>query len=335
MSALSIFNEIQTTSCKDMIIHEPFLIREGSGVSTKYYGINNPAKKYLYNSIGIKSKLSNDLHNLDESIWRSIIDTKYNESEFSFDDQGAVILRGDIIEFLSSDSYDNFLTIFNKFILSLKSYEDSGILTSYFNEFKVVNLVFRKEEAVVIASLDFNNGWYSVHSGIFDEETFILFPNPEIETSSFNEFIILFNIEDTITSMKLLSDFHADKLGLDLEENLSLREIFDILKSLRCQISLDEEKFVSSIPGMSTDNSNIIVSFLNSFGSTFKSLKRLSYLRKTFRTGKISSGEMLRILSQEIGSESLNINGYLLANVSKMCSTEEFDRKVIKEEINK
>lgn len=333
MSFLGVFNEFQTISCEDMNIYEPFLLRGDKGINTKYYNMNNSSKQYLYNSIGIKSKLSNDLYNLDVPIWKSIIDSKYCESDFDFSNYKAIILRGEIIEFINEEnSEDLFEDLFNTFILSLKKYEDSGVLVSYFNEFKTMNLIFKKDKAIVIASLDFNNGWYSVHSGLYHDMTYILFPNAEIETNSFNEFIKLFKIDELMNIALAMSVQDVESLGFNFNTSLSLREVFDIIKNIRCLITLDEDNYVASISGMSTENSNIIVEFLNSFGSTFKSLKKLSFLRKVFRTGKLSSGLILKIISEEIGSEALNINGYTLANISKICSTEEFDKKIIEEE---
>lgn len=330
MSSLSIFNDFQVISMDGANLHEPLLLKYGSGLNSKFFNFNNSSKFKFYNSINLKPKLSSDLYNLDENLWNSVILSKL--SDFCFENYKLIIFRDKVIEIVDK-SFDNL--IFENFILSLKEYEDSEILTSYFNSFGILNLLFRKDKAIVVASLNFDNGWYSVHSGIIFNDTYILFPKANIETSSFNEFMILFKINDEIETACAMSCQDIESLGFDLDENLSLREVFDILKDMRCSISLDEEKFASSIAGMSTKNSEIIVSFMNSFGSTFKSLKKLSYLRKIFRTGKLSSGMILNIITEEIGSESLNISGYTLANVSKICSTEEFDKKVIEEETRK
>jgi len=333
MSHLSIFNEFNTISTKDMSISEPYLIKTGTGVNSTYFKMNGSTKYNVYSMIGLKPKLSGDLYNLDSAIWSSIIDSKINDSEFDFADYKAIIFRGSIVDIVEKSSYDE--SIFDKFVLSLKKFSDSKILTCFFNSFDTMNLVFKKDKALVIASMNFNTGWYSVHSGICLDTTYILFPNAEIETSSFIEFMIMFNIDEFIDSATAMSIQDIETLGFDLDVNLSLREVLDILKDTRCSISLDEENYVASISGMSTDNSKIIVDFLNSFGSTYKSLKKLSFLRKVFKTGKISPRIIMKILSEEIGSEALNIHGYTLAKVSRICSTEEFDKKIIEEEIRK
>ena len=41
---------------------------------------------------------------------------------------------------------------------------------------------------------------------------------------------------------------------------------------------------------------------------------------------------MLKMLAEELKSESLNVTADLIANISKMCDNNEFDKTVIEEE---
>lgn len=332
MSSLSILNEVEVASMGGMSIHEPALLKSGTGVESKYYDLNWYSKSVIYKELGIKSKLSADLFNLDEGIWSSVIQSKYNESELDFNDKKAIILRGSIIEVISNEAFDT--SLLETFLAKVRN----NVTESFINSFETLILIFKKDKALMIASLNLKGSWYSLHSGVINDDTYILFPKADIESSSFVEFMYQFNnsYEDFMNNTVNISNQDIKYLGFDLDENLSLREMYDIVfKNMRCAITLDEEGFIASISGMSTENSNILVNFFNSFGLTFKSLKKLSYLRKTFRTSKISSGIMLKIITQEIGSEALNVSGYTIANVCNICSTEEFDKKVIDEELRK
>lgn len=329
MSGIEILTEIDIHSMNEMALIEPSLLREGNGAVSKYYGLNRFSKSFIYSTIDIKSKLSSDLFNLDEAIWKTVIDSKISDSEEDFTDNYAVVFRGNIVDIVSDESDVN--DIINNFIeLSKESSK------SYFNSFGILNIVFEYSKSVIIASINFNSGWCSLHSGVINNGTYVIFSVPEIEANGIVLFMksVLDSFEEISNNLDEISNNDIKSLGFNFDEFLSLREVFDIMKAICCSVSLDEDKYAADIAGMSTNNSKIIVDFINSFGSTYKSLKKLSYLRKIFRTGSITSGMMMKILTDELQSEALNIDGYTFARISNICSTEEFDKKVVEEEIN-
>lgn len=342
MSGTSIFNELKLISFEGMKLVEPALIQQGEGISAKFYKLNKYSEDYIYTGLEFKSKQSKELFKIDPSIWRTIISQKieeqYRKSEdpdsctFSLDSCKGILFRDTIIDVYRNDIFNG--EKLEKFISDIIKFESNKELTATFNEFGNLNMVYKRGKGAVVVTLDFNKGKHKAYSGMnVDQETILLSQRPILESKSLSEFIILFMPEEQLSDSETISE-HDSKDSYKLDVPLSLREIFDVIKATKCKVEIDEEGYAASFSGFTTKNSGKLVDFLMSFHCPYKTLKTLPLLRKSFKTWKITSGEMLKILTEELKSESLNVTADLIANISKTCDNNEFDKTVIEEETN-
>lgn len=325
------FNVLQSISIKDMSdlnLCEPFLFNDSKSLS-KYYKLTNFSKREFYYSLDLKPRFVKELYSIDQGVFNTLIKSRINDLHFSKDEKKCVILNGDIVEIYDKSSNFDESCIY-KFINLI----EDKIIKSSFNRFGILNIVIKFNSEIKFMSMDLCNGYYSLHSGVMNNDCLVLFPREEFSSSSFSEFIIsmIYTLEEEDSSEDALINMQYCDI-INLNANLSLREVYDVIKSLKCTINKDEEGFISSISGLSTKNSLTVSNFINSFGMPYKTVKKVSFLRKALKSGNLTSKELLKILFEEIESESLNLSAHTFARICDICATNEFDREAIKQEI--
>lgn len=112
---------------------------------------------------------------------------------------------------------------------------------------------------------------------------------------------------------------------------LSLREVLDIIKIAKLDISLDDNGMVYGIVGI--DKTDELKEFLNSFDMPYKSLRKLTYLRKSLKYKDLTIDGMLNILTSEYMSPYNSVNAYLISYLMRIYYSQDSDRNIAETEL--
>lgn len=115
---------------------------------------------------------------------------------------------------------------------------------------------------------------------------------------------------------------------------ISAREILDLLKLISADVVLDDEGFVAYISNVIDRNSNDICKALNSFNIPYKSLKKLSPLRKCLKSDGISALDMMYMLTEEVlYSDNIDADGEALEYLQSLILGRSLDSMVVEDEL--
>jgi hypothetical protein len=107
---------------------------------------------------------------------------------------------------------------------------------------------------------------------------------------------------------------------------LSLREVLEVLKIVGVEVEANDEGAVASISGL--NDADKVVSFLQSFGIPFKSIKKLSNLRKSLKHNNLSLDSLLTSLSNDlIDFDRTNVIPSAVAYLMRIYSSREDDKE--------
>lgn len=315
---------------------EPSVIKYVDGTTYGYLTLNKEASKYIYSRLGMSPSVSRKIYNLDNDIWRDLIKMRFDSSETDIHDLSNYnyIINGSSIVAMTEmdlsqqmDKFDNFCED-----ISASYYvNDVGVL-----QLSTLTDIDDNFKSAVFVDMDILNGYYAMYSGVIYNDRIITIIKPIMETWTFEEFMSIVDIENEVSMSARMSENIKDLYDPGIADNMvmSVREVLEIIKRSKCDVTLDDDGFVSSIDGMSRESSIIITRFINSFKLPYKSLKKLGYLRKSLRYDSVTIDGMLEILSHEY-FQSNGVNASMISELLKIYDSMESDRNVLQAEIRK
>lgn len=332
---LSLFSFINEDM--DQYFNEPMSIRyTNDDGKSEIRLMNKEASSFIYNKLMIGAQLSKNLYGVNKDIWRSLINFRSDEKSFDITSFKYIVYGGVIISVCEDDVDPNYIlneaanVIFNnyKFEYNINNY---GVIRGIISDGSIGE---RNEMPALFVTMNMNSGAYFVHEGYKSESgDYIIYPRPSIESYNFCDFM------SQLSGIEVIFDgcqrvVTEDKSYPCVDEKLSVREVMDIFKSTKADVGLDENGFSSYIDGINAKDSDMLVSFFNSFKMPFKSLKKMKYIKKYFKYDHLTVGDMLGFLSRELMNTRLNITpsllGYFVANVMN----DDLDKKLVINEVS-
>lgn len=319
-----------------------------------YLELFGEARKYIYGNLKLSQSLSNQVWNISEKAWTEIISAKLvdendeptlelNKEDLSY----AIIGDNKLVSITESPTISSNWNKFSKIIEDLKTNCLINV-EDVFNEDDILQKIIITKEledkpylSLNIIELDFKWGYFVVYSGIKYKEDgiIVLSKKPSLIKQRLGEFLEALDLDNEISlsekmSLLVAKDFETSE---KLISKVSVRELLDILKFARVKIDFETDKGtegkVLKAVGLQDEDNERICEMLNSFKIPFKSLTKLSNLKKSFKQEDLNFYEILKILSRYVSNTVLNVNGRLLTVVAQALLSKDYDQAVIKTEI--
>lgn len=274
---------------------EPNLVEDTE--KNKYFSLFREAYKRIHWMLGFSYQMSRKIFNISEEIWEELVELtslSANEGEgFDINNYYGVFYKDFIVAIVE----DNIQEDINNFFKFIDSISESSIVTSNNIKLKAIIPAISEESSneeftpVMVIEMDYFTGYYCCFSGTYDGERILLNKKPILETSDIEEFV-QYNFE---YELKLLSSLgkSLDSYNRNLNHiPASMREVLDILDIIEADIRTNDEGMVVSISGI--ENSSFFMNFFNQFNIPFKSLKKMSWLRKSLKRDSLSVDDLVK-----------------------------------------
>lgn len=347
------FKRLDYPSLKIMNLKNPRLIepemidtdeatKKSEGFETTQVGMWNSGARALYRGIGISKQFSNKLFDISSDIWEAVVDMKSAEPKgdpkkpFVLADKVFVGDSGTLVDIIDEERAVevDFPALLEKFNNYMATSENVSSIRHICEGYNIVIADENKtdEEGMPVVTIDYNiiDGVYRVYSGAYKDGRLIITSKPvfeDIDLVKFLSFDLKYEFE---TSEKLyessLAMYEPDYTPL------SVREVLDVLNLVACDIQIDKEDggYVANINGLLDEGR--VTKFLNGFGYPFKTLKKMSYLRKSFKCDGLTTDDLLKILTRTY-FEGETVNSRAISRLLQISYSNTADRTVIKDEL--
>lgn len=324
-------------------------------VENTFLELFGESKKYIYGNLKLQQSLSNQVYKISDKAWNEIIAAKMvdenDEPTLELNkDELKYIITGDnnLVTITEAANIENNWNKFEKDITeNFANKEKIKVEDIYNEEIMLQRFLISKEiegkpySALNIIELDFKWGYFIVYSGIKynNDGVIVLMEKPSLIKQKLGEFLEALDLESEINLSEKMSPLIAQDFELSerLTSKISVRELLDIMKFAGMKVDFETDKGSEGkalkVIGIEESDSNKICETLNSFKIPFKSLSRMSYLKKSFKQDNLSFMEVLEMLSKYVYSMNLNVNGRLLTVVAQALLSKDYDQAVIKTEL--
>lgn len=315
---------------------EPMVFElKNKGEDPKFVTINKDIAREISRNLKISLQVSKKLYDISPSIWRDIVEMRSKSSDpeipdFNLNDYNIVMYNSFAISITRDSSLDKRIDVIEALINSF----NSEVLV---NEAGILQILLRDEDsdAIIMIDIDLINGLYSVFSGVMVNNLPIISSKPVIFESEFDKFLysgIDYEVKMAIKTAASMKNDYSEDVAKKI--HLSCREVLNILSTSKTKVLIsDSDGSVARILGF--EDPTMIIEFLNSFGMTFKSLKKLSPLRKSLRCNDITLDDMFKFLTEEYFSTHNNVNASVISHLLDIYYTRESDIDVASEEISR
>ena len=276
------------------------------------YKFNKEVEKTIYKGLQFSKTVSKKVYDIDVSIWNQVVDIRSNDSE------NLVLSNMNYLKYVPSLSIVSMTDIpsdmlYKHIMTILQSIDKFDRVDSNKNEFGVIRTVLYKsgDNTVLFVDIDTVDGRYELYTGKVVDGSILLFDNPSFSADNLCNFIIGLDLEREYNIAKQLP---FNEINLDVK--LSARELLDLIKVIKADISTDDEtELAASVSGMSRGNSDLLVNAINYFDMPYKSFKKMKYTRKCLKISNFTIEDVLRVLTQECMQSNINITGKVISAV--------------------
>ena len=185
--------------------------------------------------------------------------------------------------------------------------------------------------SVFLMDINPTKGIYTAYNGILTPEYLIVLSNPICHTKSFYEFMTTVDVENEIKmSDKMFGNIYtifADEVETS-NTKASLREVIDLLKKSKCEVTLDGKKKLASLSLVGSEN---LVKMINSYNMEYKPLIKQETLKNSLTYGDVKILEILEILTKNYMLGNNSICADTVANFLKPYYTNRTDRIITEE----
>jgi len=333
----------KTVKFRKVTLEEPCIIRcEEENGEENLYELQKDALKQIYEELNYTVQLSKKLFDLSRDIWIDLLEyrsTKGRVEKFDLTDYYYVIHNNETICSISKLDITEKISIFEATINSFPHTEFSNIqgvlqidLTASISEIEDNTLPIPK----MFFDLDLVNGTYKVYSGAEKDGRIIINSIPAIDEDNFTNFISS-NIAYEIKMTERLSKNIFNTYLVDVADSspLSVREVLNILKKAKIKPILSSDGAeIESFDGIGDlENQDCILDFLQSFGMPYKSLSKLSELKKCLKHDDFTIDDMLKFLTSEYLEVISGVNAEVIAYLLNLHFSRGSDVEVIKTEV--
>lgn len=310
------------------------------GENEKYVSLNKEIQREIYRNLGFSSQVSKRIYDISVDVWKDVVSLR---SQNTKDGTPLEIEKYSFVSF-GTDEDEIFVSIthskgiessIKKFEKMISDYE----CTYFVNRNGVLQVVIPiridDEDITPVLALDIDliNGLYRGYNGVVKQDgNIILSSKPSIQEATFDDFLSSGFEYELKMSAKLAksicSNYNRDEAS---KIHLSVKEVIDVLAKSKIDIITDPAGNIESIIG--TSYADKFRNFFNSFNMPFKSLKKLSLLRKSLKQNSLTLSDMVDIVSEEFFSDTNNCNGLVVSDLLKIYYSMEADSNVISEEL--
>lgn len=293
----------------------------------------------IYSNLGVSKNINSKLFKTDPLLWRQFINKiqSDNVEKFSIANQKYLYMQENAFSTAQEETKSRLISLID----SLENYECriiggslSHIIHVFCRDCAYETESFKMYPHAII-KID------TVH-GIFKYDV-----SYEVKTDKTN-YIIGLEVNKRKSDLATLLSFSLDiefafasrmaqrnseyvELILNHVGKISVRELMDVTKNLGAKFIVGSEGEITDIQQLYC--SSKIIKMLQSFNIPFKSLNKMSYLRKSLKKNSLNSIDLLEIISENL------MNPYVLdpgKTVSEFCSSicsYNLDEDVVKDEL--
>jgi len=337
---LKIFEVIHGSKEVSITMTEPSILTiENLTTNIKsYYVLHKGALKDVCNGIGISHSASKGLYRAHPRKWLEFINEMMVTNEFNLNHLSYIVESGTSNVISISGNNDKLVEQIEEFEALIDTFD---VMAYVRNTSSTIQIMLKSKDSkdvdpcIIAIDIDTEYGVYYIYNGMSNKDGIILLNVvPVIITENISDFLSI-NIKYELEISEKLSALK--KLDYDTvvasKISLSVREVFEILKRSKVRVECDENGLAESINDF--EESGVIIEFLDSFNMTYKSLKKISALRNSFKINKLSLEQMMEVLSLEYYNKFNNVNNVLMSYMYNLYYTKEIDEIVITEEQSK
>lgn len=332
-----ILRNVKVTTLTNSKITEPSIIIEGSEntLGGKIYTMNKSFIKSLYSKLGLSKQLSNNVFKLDKDLWKKVIDIKYSEVDkdiFDLTNLRCLEYNGMLVDNITdfkniedSEYYNNVVDLIN----IMDKFDVHEEITS--NVSNTTRIYLKNEDSNVLFIVEMNlSGQYSLYKGFKRNSMIYIYNNPIIYSTSLMSFLSSITKDDFLESEYSIPVIVPE---LNIDTQLSVRELLDFIKYIKADVDIDEDTgLISSISGLNSKDSDLIVNSLNTFMIPFKSLRKMKFIKKSLKLTVVTFRDILEIICRNYHDPNLDISSDTIAYICQSCSSDECDSLCIKTE---
>lgn len=317
-----------------VVLEEPELMKCTDELgNTEHYLLSAEALNFLYGKMKVSYQVSKTLFKTDKELWDNMIQKTLYENHD--------------IKGLSKYRY---MLIDNKGIFSIYEPDFDDVTAQYdifdkvFKEARrcinvagTIQLALSHKESedsdnasLLLVDLNPVKGCYTAYNGIFYNGLVIIMSTPIIEANTFYEFITGFDpvVEDSMSQKFYPNVLRMYEEDADTSTEISLREIIDVLKKSKCEITLDNNKMIDNL---SLTGSMGLIAYINSYNTPYKSLAKQEFLKKSLTYGGYTIEEFLKILGDNLFDARNAIDATLLSDFLTPCFNQRTDKNIVDE----
>lgn len=330
--------EINTTGL-DVSLVEPEIIKFQEDVKL----IGGELYRKIYSNLGISRSVNNKVFNTDTEIWRAFIRKVQGDKleDFSISNQTYLYLDNkDIaISIVSEGTKSRILS----FIDSMKKYDCKiiGGESSHIIHISYNDCVYSKDYLsmfpYIIVKIDHVNGIfkYDVLYKIVDhsDNSIVIVGIEKNQRKSDLLTLLSCTIDNEIQFLSKMAErsFGYVKYVMNNTEKISVRELTDTIKRLGCKFILKEDGNLERVSEL-VDSSGV-VNMINSFNTPFKSLNKMSLLRKSLKRDSMTSVDLLKIISANRTLPCFSDPGLVISNFCNSIGNRVLDGDVVRDEL--
>lgn len=323
----------QLSGVSDARLIDPKTIKCKIGGNDSYLVLHKEALRTIYWKLGLSSSVSEKIYQISQEIWNDVINLKMSQcSDFDFGMLRYITIRDFEVIAITENDMSELIDNFYKDYDSIETTEVEN--NSDVIQVKLSQDIGDGNYALVLLDIDVKNGVYRAYDGIHSSNRILLPGLPAVEESSLESFLTAINLKDELNMSAKLSKSLIKEYDRELAKTmiLSLREVLDIVRMAKLKVELSNDGMVSRIEGI--DDTDDLIAFLNSFGMPYKSLKKLTYLKKSLKYDDLTVDGMLSIFAREYDSDMNSISAYLISYLMKIYYSQESDRNTVKSELS-
>lgn len=310
------------------------------GENEKYISLNKEIQREIYKNLGFSSQTSKKIYDISTDVWRDVVNLRSQNTKdgvpLDIEKYNFVSFGTDENEFFVSITHSKGIeSSIEKFEKMISDYGCTYFVNREYVLQVVIPIKVDNEDItpVLVLDIDLMNGLYRGYNGVIKSDgNIILSSKPVIQEAEFSKFLSSgFEYELRMSAKLAESICSKYDRGEASKIHLSVKEVIDILGRSKIDIITDPAGNIESIIG--TSYADKFRNFFNSFNMPFKSLKKLSFLRKSLKQNSLTLSDMVDIVSEEFFSDINNCNGLVISELLKIYYSMEADSNVISEEL--
>ena len=293
----------------------------------------------IYSNLDVSKSANSKLFKTDPLLWRQFINKVQSDNveKFSISNQKYLIMQENAFSIAQEETKSRLISLID----SLENYECriiggslSHIIHVYCKDCVYETESFKMYPHAII-KIDTVHGIfkYDMSYEVKTNKTSYIIGLEMNKRKSDLATLLSCSLENEFLFASKMAQRNSEYIELVLNHSgkISVRELISIVKNLGAKFSVDSDGEILDIPQLY--DSSKVVKMLQSFNIPFKSLNKMSYLRKSLKKNSLNSIDLLEIISENL------MNPYVIdpgKTVSEFCSSIQsynLDEDIVKDEL--